>query len=327
MIPGDYFYTRETQPQVMVTIDEFPALCTGMACHYVYADGVPLITGFTRVGTELTITGVDLGVAAPLKIEMAHLDCSNIVVAETFDSITCDLSGELPAGSWFPVVTEDAGKVKVDETVVAEVITMTVTSVDPKLNLNPAGGDLVTIDGTNFPPSLDSRYNLSVTLGTGTRCVVYEITSEQILCETEPFTTTRRRMLVDAFDMAISVTSDEGDAEVVESGFELNTNPITATSVTPESVSPIALRTIEIQLYADYPTTDMTKDDFTVTLVPESLELTYLFVNNAGVRELNVVAVDTAAKTITVKYGGAYSGTYDLVVKSVANGNVDTSTF
>lgn len=71
----------------------------------------------------------------------------------------------------------------------------------------------------------------------------------------------------------------------------------------------------------------MTKDDFTVTIVPESLELTYLFVNNEGVRELNVVAVDTDAKTITVKYGGAYSGTYDVVVKSIANGNLDTSSF
>jgi hypothetical protein len=69
----------------------------------------------------------------------------------------------------------------------------------------------------------------------------------------------------------------------------------------------------------------MTKEDFSVTLVPESLELTYLFINNEGVRELNVVAVDPVAKTITVKYGGAYSGTYDIVVKSHANGNVDTT--
>jgi hypothetical protein len=61
-----------------------------------------------------------------------------------------------------------------------------------------------------------------------------------------------------------------------------------------------------------------------VTIVPESLELTYLDVNNEGIRKLNVVAVDTVAKTITVKYGGAYSGTYDLVIKSIKNGNIDT---
>jgi hypothetical protein len=69
----------------------------------------------------------------------------------------------------------------------------------------------------------------------------------------------------------------------------------------------------------------MTKDDFTVMLVPEELELTYLTVNNEGKRELNVVAVDPVAKTVTVKYGGAYSGTYDIVIKSKLNGNVATS--
>ena len=41
-------------------------------------------------------------------------------------------------------------------------------------------------------------------------------------------------------------------------------------------VDPIALRTIEVQLNAYYPTTGVTTDDFTVTIVPEELELTYL---------------------------------------------------
>ena len=68
----------------------------------------------------------------------------------------------------------------------------------------------------------------------------------------------------------------------------------------------------------------MTKDDFTVTIVPVELELSWLNVNNDGIREFNVVAVDTVAKTITIKYGGAYSGTYDLVIKSTLNGNIDT---
>ena len=39
------------------------------------------------------------------------------------------------------------------------------------------------------------------------------------------------------------------------------------------------------------------------------------------------MAVDTSLLTITVKYGGAYSGTYDLLIKSTANGNLDTSAF
>lgn len=62
-------------------------------------------------------------------------------------------------------------------------------------------------------------------------------------------------------------------------------------------------------------------------IVPESLELTHLTINNEGIRQLNVVAVDTTAKTLTLKYGGAYSGTYDMVIKSELNGNLDTSGF
>lgn len=69
----------------------------------------------------------------------------------------------------------------------------------------------------------------------------------------------------------------------------------------------------------------MSKDDFKVTITPVELETSHLNRNNDGVRELNVVAVDAVAKTITVKYGGAYSGLYDVIIKSTANGNLDTS--
>ena len=69
----------------------------------------------------------------------------------------------------------------------------------------------------------------------------------------------------------------------------------------------------------------MTKEDFSVILVPAALEMSYLTINNDGIRPLNVIAVDTTAKTITVKYGGAYSGTYGLLIKSKTNGNLDTN--
>lgn len=69
VIPGDYFYTREILPQTKVTIDELPALCTGMACDYHYFEGESLITGFSIAsGTQLTITGTGLG--EPTKVEM-----------------------------------------------------------------------------------------------------------------------------------------------------------------------------------------------------------------------------------------------------------------
>ena len=68
----------------------------------------------------------------------------------------------------------------------------------------------------------------------------------------------------------------------------------------------------------------MTREDFTVKIVPVELELSHLFRNNDGIRELNVVDFDSIAKTITVKYGGAYSGIYDIIIKSEANGYLYT---
>jgi hypothetical protein len=47
VIPGDYFFTREIQPQVKVTVDNMPALCSGMACNYLYAEGSSIVTGFS----------------------------------------------------------------------------------------------------------------------------------------------------------------------------------------------------------------------------------------------------------------------------------------
>jgi len=69
----------------------------------------------------------------------------------------------------------------------------------------------------------------------------------------------------------------------------------------------------------------MTKEDFSVELLPVTLEKTHLTINNGGRRPLNVIGVDTTLKTVTVKYGGAYSGTYDWLIKSVKNGNIDTT--
>lgn len=133
-------------------------------------------------------------------------------------------------------------------------------------------------------------------------------------------------MLVDTVDISITTTSDDGTTSASQDGLELDPNPVRTTGISPSRVSPIAEKLlITVQLYDEYPIDNMSVDDFTVTMVPVELELSYLNVNNDGVRALKVVAVDTTSKTITIKYGGAYSGTYDLVIKSKTEGNLDTT--
>lgn len=153
------------------------------------------------------------------------------------------------------------------------------------------------------------------------------VTSTVIICETEPFRPTSRRRMLATFDMEITFTDDEGTVSNTDTGFEFDPEPISATGITPSTISPIAFTTMEIQLYDLYPTAGMTREDFTVTLLPVELEPTQLEINNGGVRQLYVAAVNTDAKTLTLKYGGAYSGTYDLFIKSELNGNLDTSAF
>ena len=48
------------------------------------------------------------------------------------------------------------------DTVVPHVVELIVTSISPKTGLNPAGGNIIIIDGENFPTNGDSRYNFSV---------------------------------------------------------------------------------------------------------------------------------------------------------------------
>ena len=59
--------------------------------------------------------------------------------------MTCQLGIEIPAGSWYPVITMPEGKVKIEETVEPLIIDLIITDVSPKLDLNPAGGDIITI--------------------------------------------------------------------------------------------------------------------------------------------------------------------------------------
>jgi len=84
VIPGEYFFTRETTPQVIVNVDEMPALCTGLQCDYQYIQGEALITGFQMVSdTELRIEGVNL--STPLRVQFANLECTNVQVTSIGD--------------------------------------------------------------------------------------------------------------------------------------------------------------------------------------------------------------------------------------------------
>ena len=180
---------------------------------------------------------------------MGYIACENIVVAETADSITCDLTDTIPVGNWLPEVHTDDGLVAIEASVAATEVTMTITSVSPETELNPAGGEVLTIVGTNFPPTIDNRYNFEVNLDDKALCIPFEQSSTQIKCETEPFKeASRRRQLNGAIPFWLKLKLKQKGIVIEEQkdGLTLNQDPLKVTKITPSKVSPIALREIEI---------------------------------------------------------------------------------
>lgn len=283
-----------------------------------YSTAPSQITAFTVTGVNVVITGTVLPTATSVKL--AHKDCT--VVTNTATEITCTLS-ELPAGgNWFPKVRDEFGLVPVEATVLAFNVPMTFTGVTPS-TWNSAGGEILTLTGTNFPSTIEDGNTISIVLGAaGTKCNVLTTTPTEITCITEALITagTVRRNLQDVW--AIDVTVNEEETAAIDGLVEMR--PVIVESITPASASPILLETLVIQFNNAYPSASMDADTFTVNLIPRDADLTRP--NGEDKRGLNVVEVSSADKTITVKYGGAYSGIYDLEVHSLANGNIDTST-
>ena len=124
-----------------MTVDGLPALCTGLACDYVYEEATGVVTGMS-IGTptpvNVTLSGSDL----PLELASVTLAKTNcIVTSHNETSIVCYLETPWVAGSWYPEVRDDKGLIPVSIDVTAHHVPLIVTGVSPDTDLNQAGGD------------------------------------------------------------------------------------------------------------------------------------------------------------------------------------------
>ena len=88
------------------------------------------------------------------------------------------------------------------------------------------------------------------------------------------------------------------------------------------------IKNLVLQFTELYPIEDMENDNFAVSLYPQDPENTYGNVHievTRHERPLNVIKIDPSTRSITVKYGGAYSGVYDLIVSSALHGRIVTT--
>ena len=147
----------------------------------------------------------------------------------------------------------------------------------------------------------------------GTVCHIVMSTPTEVQCKVEEFVTEVLRRELQTFNMIIDVNGQQVEVAVV-----LQAARLRLTSITPESVSPIIPQLLTLQLNDAYDSTNMELDTFTVGLAATDTDNARP--NGDLVRWLNVVDFDKTAKTITVKYGGAYTGKYKILLESQLQG-------
>lgn len=237
-------------------------------------------------------------------------------------------------GEWAPEVRDAYGLAPIASGFSTYLVDIVVSSVTPDTELNQAGGQELIITGSGFPASMTTEHSVVISFSDGidtSYCSITSMTPTEIHCVTQPFETSSnrrrrlsRRNLLDTTDLTIVIGGDSS----LPTGLSLAETNFEVESITPNSASPILVETLVIQFSESYDNAGMDDDIFTVSLYPVDPENTqgnvHIEVTDHN-RPLNVIGQSAADKTITVKYGGAYSGEYNLIVHSDTHGNILTS--
>ena len=152
------------------------------------------------------------------------------------------MANDWTCGSWLPFVRDTKGLIPNDSGVQAHTVAATLDSIDLSTELNPAGGDTLTLSGINFPTDLD-QHPTQVAASDGTICDVIESSSTQIKCITNWFqaaVTTRRSL--STIDLTMSVTINSSESNQVAITVKEYTYQLL--SITPSSASPILIKNL-----------------------------------------------------------------------------------
>lgn len=107
-----------------------------------------------------------------------------------------------------------------------------------------------------------------------------------------------------------------GQTVPTSSVFDMKSSVSTSTSISPNSVSPVLKTDITVQLDSNFPFT-LAATDFTINATDQN--------NATNIRYLRPVSVDDTSKTFVAKFGGAWSGVYDVSIRHAEYGLLETS--
>jgi hypothetical protein len=90
VLPFDMLYTAETSPQVIVTVDDLPAICAKNNCAYDYSPSTNSITDFAYDGSVATMTkSQEFNTTMFTSFKLGTIDCP--ILVDTNDTIDCQL--------------------------------------------------------------------------------------------------------------------------------------------------------------------------------------------------------------------------------------------
>lgn len=249
---------------------------------------------------QLTLTGSALPNATTTdEITVGPVGCNPSSVAE--NQIVCNLNGTKVSGNWLAQIRTNKGLVPTQvsdaDRINIAVDSTGISKTNNNESFNYLGGDTVVITGNNF--GTDASV-INVTYADGTVCDVQSVTMTAITCKTRRFTDNQQGT-TQAVTVLINTVSQSSQSATLISQAKRGV------SMTPASASPVLKSNLTIQLDATYPIA-LNKSDFKAELFGIN-DTTYE-------RELYVMSVDDAAKTVKVKFPGAVSGNYKLQLSS-----------
>jgi len=154
-IPFEMLRTYERNPQVLVSVDNLPAVCHNLTCDLSYILPEGNITAFTYTEStkKVVVTGVGLpsDITNITSVEFAQSLCTVDTSTLSATNLECTLDQEPVCGSYTPILLSSLGIIPNLSDVPAITIQCTIASVTPSTGLNLLGGDNITITGTKLP--------------------------------------------------------------------------------------------------------------------------------------------------------------------------------
>lgn len=184
-IPLEMLRSDAQAPQLLITVDGMEALCLDLNCDFAYIDSSAEITANTIDENnldEVIITGTSLPNDDTDVIWFGPTRCTE--TSNDGSTITCTLDDTRISGEWIVDILTVHG---LTPTTVTTNITVpiSVTSIEPNVDVNYLGGTVMTIVGDSFgyDPSV-----VSVTYEDGTSCDILTVSMTKITCKNRRFT-------------------------------------------------------------------------------------------------------------------------------------------